>query len=557
MKMQQNLNASHRRQPTQPQHLHSFHLRCRNNIAGRWQFFGRQQQSSSRSATNMKLIDILQSKEPSIPGVLEQTGPTYEMEIRNESGSKINQPFQSFILCVDDVASWQELIDYHRQPDEYQHRLSMFWSFMQNRKCVWIGDQLLVTSERISPRGFDLIKIFSVRNNRSTWCVLYLHVREDVMAEAVQTNMAAPPTNVTTLSGKVLRACGSSIICLPRDATLDWIIQTNEEYAQIIISESYRQSVLQSADQCSWLTSHARNLELRNCHFDADTVESFCESLGQSSCIMKKLNILLGCSQHRIQSTKHVLQSFTSLFNQQTPCSLAVLKIGLQKVQIPANEAFLDAFFDALANYQGNIQQFELTEGKSEIPWSSLIGWCEMLMTSSTITELKFFFPHQSFSFDHVVEASQRLLPALHNNKNIETLEFSKGEKKPFPKFHNVFDRICGYRRVTKKLTKLSFSMEPPLVVMDGNEDVDSTDAVTIRYNKLAMKLLLDEARISDNPSVLYEAISFHSNTFIEMWKCGGPERIRQKNLLLMEQKRDEWIRSMDGRHSNKCCCVQ
>jgi len=315
------------------------------------------------------------------------------------------------------------------------------------------------------------------------------------------------PNDAVRLFVKIVRAMEPYDIEVNTNIGLDWIIKTNACYTSISIN-NFMQEIILSVDNIRWLISHVKELMFNAHRFDEVTSESLCEGICQEDSVVTDLRLHFDDEPRQVRATKCALQSLTSMFQQQTRCSLTSLHIDIldQDAQDKSN------FFEALAQYRGSIKCVGFVmRGRDDAEYAKCVGWYEMLMTSSIINDFH-FSALRYLSDDEVAEGTHRLLTAIKQNENIEDVDWDEGydaDVFPTDTFTAAVSSILGYRKIKKKLNLIASSM------LD-------TESSTHQYlNNLAAMLLLSNVRLLNDHSILYTTVHSHPDVYLHMWKFG------------------------------------
>jgi len=409
--------------------------------------------SPKKAKPSMNLMDVFKSGEKTIPGIVEQTGPSYDFLgwIRRES-------VQSYVLSVDDEQSWQHFIDISGTAEYgYDHAGSKFSSFAAKYDFLWIGESLLITRQRIVSDEPDLEVVASVRCYSDH---VHLYAKKDILNEADSNENYERVVNLLTLvlpllSGEAEQSPRFDVHDHHRDIEfldstgMKWIKRTNGRYNTIRVREESQQEWTMSTDDIFWLTAHTMRLIFNACVFDEVLINALCDGIANGCSMLHDLSLTFSDDDKDAM----VVQSMTHFFRQQIPCSLVTLRLEVHQTNAP----ILVDFFDALSQYPGNIKHVLVKVGVDSMPWATWIEWIEVLMTSKTITEyiVHYVGKLQYSGFDD--QTLTRLRAALDRNENIQALMMLYGDnclrcERSFEAFAPSF----AYRRVKKKWIKLN-----------------------------------------------------------------------------------------------------
>jgi len=470
-------------------------------------------QSATSSATQpMELIDIIRSTERVIPRILERTGPEYMCW---------GTPYQPCTLSIDDIPSWQHLIDNHSHSTKgpYFPGVSELWKCLERRRCLKIGQHVLLHRSDKAQNVRDMKHICEVVFANP----IHLYASETAIAEASQ---SAATTPSALLFGKVLKALSRNIKVRPVFAcsnhglirvkcpgSIEWITKTTDRYMDVDISGVPDMVHQLSADHARWFAHHAQQVTFKMCRFDETAAASLSQALSQDCAVLQDLELHVD-SRHLVAT---VFRSLTTLFRQQSPCSLVTLRLHLKGRD---NDGSWESLMDALAHYQGHVENIKIAIDAGSANLLTMVGWCEALMASPTLRNIDARLGLKEDTNETINEAAHRLATALKKNENIEYMRLdATGETETSSDIAREIYPIVEYRKVKKRLLKLSAALP------ENNGDAESLQLDRmVRGNLIVMAL--SDVHPLDYLAVLYATIFSHVNHFLDLWKNGcGQQR--------------------------------
>mmetsp|Transcript_12343 Transcript_12343/g.35795 ORF Transcript_12343/g.35795 Transcript_12343/m.35795 type:complete len:548 (+) Transcript_12343:284-1927(+) len=468
--------------------------------------------SSTSSTTNQTdLIDIIRRRRIyDIRGILEQTEPIITTDRRSST-------IPTYTLFVDDLPSWQHLIDNHGQSSMGPHfpGVSELWKCLERRWCLKVGQHLWLHRSFVAINANHMQHICEVPSDRS----IHFYASNAAIEEAYQN---AEATHAMMLFGKLLKALTGEIkeiqdfsywsrgrILIDCSTGVEWVTKTTDQYVTVDIIGVHPTFHMLSADQAQWFAHHSRTALFKRCYFDELAAASLTQGLAQGSSILQELELEFDEAYPNV----HVFRSLASMFQQQTPCSLVILRLHLKTQD---HDGSWDGLFDALTQYRGHVQNVSIDVGKGCVELLTLTRWCEGLATSPTIRRIVAYYRSIVFTNEEIREAVHRFEMAIKQNENIEDMQLNTQT----PDYSNSCTSRCyniwpilESRRLRKRLMKAVTATQPP-----PGRDEDSLNMMT-RWNLIAMAVCDTDAW--SFPTVLYETISSHVDIFLDLWKHG------------------------------------